>query len=157
MCVCVCEGERDSERAHVDTYECTRTDRRTRAHTHTHTRVWYQKKQFEVKLSNDDTLKASIAGVVEFLGSTIAKTPADLDLKIRETQAAVQTLPAHGGDTRGTHNSRQLLSHNGLFATQGQTTTRSTVSGGYAVCLSSSTYTETTPPRRGTRTREPSC
>ena len=44
---------------------------------------------------NDDTLKASIAGVVELLGSTIAKTQADLELKVRETQAAAQTMHDH--------------------------------------------------------------
>ena len=48
------------------------------------------RKVMELVQQNDDTLKASIAGVVELLGSSITPTQADL-----ETQAAVQTLHDH--------------------------------------------------------------
>ena len=44
---------------------------------------------------NDDALKASIAGAVELLRSSITKTQADLDNKSQETHAAVQTLHDH--------------------------------------------------------------
>ena len=49
----------------------------------------------ELAQQNDDALKASIAGVVELLGSSITATQADFDKKVRETQAAVQTLHDH--------------------------------------------------------------
>ena len=49
----------------------------------------------ELLQQNDDALKASIARVVERLGSSITATQADHDKKARETQAAVQTLHDH--------------------------------------------------------------
>ena len=49
----------------------------------------------ELVHQHDDVLKASIAGVVELLGSSITTTEADVDKKVRETQAAVQTLHDH--------------------------------------------------------------
>ena len=46
----------------------------------------------ELVEQNDTTLKASIAGVVELLGSSISATWTDIDQKVRDTQAAVQAL-----------------------------------------------------------------
>ena len=41
---------------------------------------------------NDVSLKASIASVVELLGSSIGTVRSDIELKIRDTQTAVQKL-----------------------------------------------------------------
>ena len=50
------------------------------------------KRFMEFEEQNDTTLKASVAGVVELRGSSIAATRTDIDQKVRDTQAAVQAL-----------------------------------------------------------------